>query len=58
MLEVQNSNTSSTKYINLELTKYETINNLEGVTMRIKTGTLSTEGVSIIFDNKSDNEFT
>ncbi len=57
MLESQNGNAPSAKDINLELTIYETINNLAGVTMKIKEGTLSTMGVSVILENKSDNEY-
>lgn len=39
----------------LKSTKYETVNNLEGVTMTVKEGTVSSTGLSLIFENNSES---
>jgi len=41
---------------NLETTIYETVNNFDGVTMNVKEGTVSSSGLIVIFENKSDKQ--
>lgn len=40
----------------LEPTKYETVNNFDGVTMTIKEGTVSSSGLTVKFNNNSQNQ--
>jgi len=40
----------------LKPTKYETVNNLEGITMSVKEGTASSTGLSLIFENNSESQ--
>ncbi len=35
---------------------YETVNNLDGVTMNVKEGTVSSTGLTVIFENNSDKQ--
>lgn len=37
-----------------EPTEYESVNNLDGVTMIVKEGTVSSTGLTVMFENKSD----
>lgn len=37
-------------------TSHETVNNLDGVTMRVKEGTMSSTGLTVVFENKTDKE--
>ncbi|WP_100407833.1 immunoglobulin-like domain-containing protein [Bacillus solitudinis] len=37
-------------------TKYETVNNLDGVTMIVKEGTVSSTGLTVIFENNSNKQ--
>ena len=39
-----------------KLTKYETINNLDGVTMIVKEGMVSPTGLTVRFENNSDKQ--
>ena len=39
-----------------EPTIYETVNNLDGVTMIVKDGTVSSTGLTVIFENNSDKQ--
>ncbi|WP_456276875.1 immunoglobulin-like domain-containing protein [Bacillus sp. AK128] len=39
-------------------TTYETVNNLDGVTMIAKEGTVSSTGMTVIFENSSDKQCT
>ncbi|MFD1040515.1 hypothetical protein ACFQ3N_19235 [Virgibacillus byunsanensis] len=39
-----------------ELTIYETVNNLVGVTMIVKEGTVSSTGLTVIVENNSDKQ--
>ncbi len=41
-----------------EVTKYEKVNNFDGVTMKVKEGSVTPRGLRVIFDNKSDSECT
>ncbi|WP_107841989.1 immunoglobulin-like domain-containing protein [Metasolibacillus meyeri] len=41
-----------------EPTKYETVNNLDGVMMIVKKGTASVIGLTVIIENNSDKEIT
>lgn len=41
---------------NWEPTIYDTINNFDEVTMNVKDGTVSTSGLTVIFENKSDKQ--
>ena len=35
---------------------HETVNNLDGVTMRIKEGTVSSTGMTVVLENKTDKQ--
>ncbi|MBD3921667.1 hypothetical protein H8B09_23065 [Paenibacillus sp. PR3] len=37
-----------------EPTKYETVNDLDGVTLIVKKGTVTSTGLTVVFDNTSD----
>ena len=37
---------------------HEAVNNLEGVTMRIKEGTVSSTGMTVVLENKTDKQIT
>ena len=39
-------------------TSHEAVNNLEGVTMRIKEGTASSTGMTVVLENKTDKKIT
>jgi len=39
-----------------EPTIYETVNNFDGVTMIVKEGTMSSAGLTVLFENNSDKE--
>ena len=39
-------------------TPHEAVNNLEGVTMRVKEGTMSSTGMTVVLENKTDKEIT
>jgi hypothetical protein len=39
-----------------ELTNYETVNDLDGVTMIVKKGTDTSIGLTVVFDNNSDKQ--
>lgn len=41
---------------NMEPTIYETVNNFDGITMNVKDGTVSSSGLTVIFENKSDKQ--
>lgn len=41
-----------------EPTTYETVNNLAGVTMTVKEGTVSYTGLTVVFENNSDDQCT
>lgn len=49
-----NQNTDIKK---LEPTKHETVNTLDGVTMKVKEETVSTTGLTIKFENSSDKQY-
>ncbi len=38
--------------------KYDTLNNLEGISMTINETTISPKGLTVIFENNSDKDFT
>lgn len=42
--------------VDLKPTDYETINNLEGVTMTVKAETASPNGLVLVLENNSDKE--
>ncbi|SMP59232.1 immunoglobulin-like domain-containing protein [Anoxynatronum buryatiense] len=46
---------NSNKISDMELTTYETVNNFTDVTMTIKEETVSTTGLTVVFENNSDN---
>ncbi|MFA9560497.1 immunoglobulin-like domain-containing protein [Evansella sp. AB-rgal1] len=50
------SSNNSTEGTDWEPTLYETINNLDGVEMIVKEGTVSTTGLTVIFENNSVKE--
>jgi hypothetical protein len=50
------SSSNSPKGTDWEPTIYETVNNLNGVTMSVKQGTVSSTGLTVIFDNNSDKQ--
>ncbi len=52
-----NSN-QSIKTTDWKPTIYETVNNLDGVTMIAKEGTVSSTGMTVIFENNSDKQCT
>lgn len=52
------SNSSSDETTDWEPTIYETVNNLEGVTMIVKEGTVSVTGLTTTFENNSEKEYT
>ena len=39
-------------------TPHEAVNNLEGVTMRVKEGTMSSTGMTVVFENKTVKDIT
>ncbi|PPA70746.1 immunoglobulin-like domain-containing protein [Jeotgalibacillus proteolyticus] len=41
-----------------EPSPYETVNNFDGVTMNVKEGTVSSTGLTIVFENSSDKQGT
>lgn len=41
---------------NLKPTDFKTVNNIEGVTMKIKEGTVSPTGLTVILDNTTDKQ--
>jgi Big-like domain-containing protein len=45
----------STDTTDWKTTTYETVNNFSGVTMTVKKGTSSANGLTVVFQNKSDN---
>ena len=45
----------SYKISDMELTTYETVNNFTDVSMTIKEETVSTTGLTVVFENNSDN---
>lgn len=53
-----NNNSHSTEPTDWEPTKYETVNTLDGVTMTVKEGTVSSTGLTVVFHNNSDKEYT
>ncbi|WP_096154197.1 immunoglobulin-like domain-containing protein [Bacillus sp. FJAT-45066] len=50
------SNGQSTEGTDWEPTIYETVNNIEGVSMIAKEGTVSSTGLTVIFENNSDKD--
>nr|WP_106779454.1 immunoglobulin-like domain-containing protein [Lysinibacillus timonensis] len=48
----------STEIINLEPSNYETVNNLEGMQMMIKDGTVSPTGLTLIFEISSEKQYS
>ena len=50
------SNSHSSKVLDWEPSIYKTVNNLEGVTMTAKKGTVSAIGLTVIFENNSDKQ--
>ncbi|WP_282156281.1 immunoglobulin-like domain-containing protein [Cytobacillus gottheilii] len=40
----------------LELTPYETVDNFQGVTMKIKEGSVSPTNLTVVFENNSDRQ--
>ena len=54
-LKEANSNDSADTP-NLEPTIYETVNNFDRVTMNVKSGTVSSSGLTVILVNKSDKQ--
>ncbi|WP_407272462.1 immunoglobulin-like domain-containing protein [Radiobacillus sp. PE A8.2] len=50
------SSSNSSKGTDWEPTIHETVNNLEGVTMIVKDGKVSTTGLTVTFENKADKE--
>ncbi|HZK42914.1 MAG TPA: immunoglobulin-like domain-containing protein, partial [Syntrophomonadaceae bacterium] len=49
----QDNSTQSTETIELEPTINETLNNLDGVQMTVKDGTVSRTGLTVVFKNES-----
>ena len=39
-------------------TSHETVNNLEGITMHIKEGTVSSTGMTVVLENKTDKHIS
>lgn len=52
------SNGNSTERADWEPTIYESVNDIEGVTMTVKEGTASSIGLTIAFENTSDKQYT
>lgn len=52
------TNGQSTGTADWEPTNYETVNNFDGVTMTIKEGTVSSTGLTVMFENASDKQGT
>ncbi|GIN62476.1 hypothetical protein J27TS8_24690 [Robertmurraya siralis] len=50
------SSSNSSKGTDWEPTINETVNNLNGVTMLVKQGTVSSSGLTVIFENNSDKQ--
>lgn len=50
------SSSDSSEGSDWEPTNYETVNNLDGVTMIVKEGTVSSTGLTVIFENNSDKQ--
>lgn len=53
---ISSSNSHSSKVLDWEPSIYKTVNNLEGVTMTAKKGTVSPIGLTVIFENNSDKQ--
>ncbi|OME86239.1 hypothetical protein BK120_09755 [Paenibacillus sp. FSL A5-0031] len=51
-----NEETNTGENTDWELTKYKTINDLEGVTMSVKKGTVTTTELTVVFDNNSGKQ--
>lgn len=47
---------SAEEITNWEPTAYENVNDFEGVTMTVKEGTVSSTGLTVVFENISDRE--
>jgi hypothetical protein len=52
------SNSKSNEATDWEPTIYETVNNIDGVTMVVKEGTVSPTGLTVTFENNSDKQCT
>ncbi|WP_211274594.1 immunoglobulin-like domain-containing protein [Anaerobacillus arseniciselenatis] len=50
------SSSNSPKGTDWKPTMYETVNNLDGVSMIVKEGTVSSTGLTVIFENNSDKQ--
>ncbi len=51
------SSSNSPKGTDWKPTMYETVNNLDGVSMIVKEGTVSSTGLTVIYENNSDKQF-
>lgn len=49
---------SSAEMTDWDPTDYETVNTLDGVTMTVKEGTLTSTGLTIVYENTSDKNYT
>ncbi|NLO20807.1 MAG: hypothetical protein GX119_02250 [Syntrophomonadaceae bacterium] len=54
--QAETGSSSSTEARPGIVTIYDTVNNFEGVTMRVKEGSVTANGLSVIFSNKSSHE--
>ncbi|MGO4890702.1 immunoglobulin-like domain-containing protein, partial [Anaerobacillus sp. MEB173] len=50
------SSSNNPKGTDWEPTVYETVNNFDGVTMIVKEGTVSSTGLTVIFENNTDKQ--
>ncbi|WP_368655068.1 immunoglobulin-like domain-containing protein [Ornithinibacillus sp. 4-3] len=50
------NNEGSNEKTNLTSTTYDIVNDLDGVTMRVKENTVSSTGLTVILENQSDKE--
>ncbi|MCK9857469.1 immunoglobulin-like domain-containing protein [Paenibacillus sp. ATY16] len=53
-----NEGTTTGENTNWEPSKYETVNDLNGVTMIIKKGTVNSTGLTVVFENNSGKQCT